>query len=251
MTGSQPLADTPPRTARDLAKMLGAGDLDLGVFTDEELALFDAPTYLHLYPEDSRVLAAAARSLVARGYAAPQDDTNLVFGGELSLVLQARTSSASVASVVRHADVATYTHSVFMLDDGVALEEVVDIPGVHVFRLRKPARALADLARFLRGDATSEGGGQTRAFPFDPAADTERPLEALFADAAALASVEVWRRIDGDHLLSTTGVAIEDRSGALWFAQPDREAGVVNAQLLGVAKVEEFLTTLVRGPVLG
>lgn len=250
MTRSQPLAETPPQTARDLEKMLGVGDLDLGVFTDEELALFDSQSHLRLHPEDGRVLAASARSLVARGYAAPADDSKLVFGGELSLVLQARASSASVASVVHRTEVATQMRLVYLLDAEVALEEVIEMPGIHVFRLRKPARALSDLARFLRGGATGESGGETRTIPFDRGAP-EEPLEALFADAVAVASMEVWRRTDDDQLLSTGGMAIEDRSGALWFVQSDREAGAINAQTLGVAQVEEILTTLVRGPAPG
>ncbi len=247
MTTSRPGA-AGAHEAVDLDRLLASGDLDIGVFTSEELALLVADTHLDLYPGDGPVLGAGARSLIARGYAASSANDRLTFGGELSLVAHARSKSSCVASLVGRFGDNRGVAIVYVIEGGVALEERIEAPGIHAFKLRKAARAVSDLARAVSADRLVEVAAE-RTVTCDPADETFDPVTALVGAPASVASLEVVRRDAADHLRITKALPIRDQLGASWLAQARPAERAWFARQMSTHDAEALLTALMLEPL--
>jgi hypothetical protein len=242
----------------DIERVIDEADLDVGLFTDEEIHLLgrddepgdddlDAPRLGQLPPGARRTaVEAVAHVLLARGDLHLLGEGEVVASGRAALVATLRGAPLGVARlrVDVRGEGEPIRAALFHVSERAVMLEQVDGAGIHHLILTAPGRAAAWLLRQVApGSLVSEDLAASRSAQL---ADLDLDVEALAGRAARSAVVVVARATrTGLEERTQTVYLADDRLTVLegWRAAEDGEHVV---QRLGEGSAARWATWVVE-----
>ena len=238
-----------PAIDLNLSDILQTDYLELGRFTDEELAIVDGS----IDAEETAIaddatrggLAAAYRSLSARNLISADAEDGIYARGALAVISSFWNERDRVAQVEMSNDPTFINRNLFLTQDGWVLEDGVDDLALHSFVVRSLDAQVEELAKFAVGK--TEDNGKDERVPFTvetPSEESTIPspeFQHLVDSAVSVSTLDVARLHDNgfSRLILTI---VDHETEGLWVVAPapdpqsGKEATVAHLRVLPIER---------------
>jgi hypothetical protein len=206
--------------------------VEVGTLTDDELRLVLRTDAADVTETERAVLDAAARGLVARGWAQAVDD-RLELRGGAATVKQASLMARAAIQVRGAFGETPYDVTVVSLGGGAVLVERRESPGVRHYRIDTAGRARAMLVRELAPEAPDR-------LPENDYAGTDERMQGAIEAARGWLVVLASRAAAEQSTVFLSASAVVDEAGFTWLGA--RQGDEIRYRAIDRATLRTLLT---------